>query len=186
MKKEPKRRKTESTSTGAFSSRPKEHQESEPVPMDDDCLPADDDNAPRNDGNARRSVAGTLGQRRFQRAPGPLSFDETQQLDQTVAADALDNVLDLLQRKTREAYVVPWYKREVDGTDFRVSRHGDGADPVAAHSMRECRGAMVRRRRLCVSLGFPVAEACWREEDVTLFSTVEKRRWGRATLISNP
>ena len=103
MKKEPKRRKTESTSTGAASSRPEEHQQSEPVPMDDDCLPADDDNAPRIDGNARRRVAGTLGQQRFQRAPGPLSFDETQQLDQTVAADALDNVLDLLQRKTREA-----------------------------------------------------------------------------------
>jgi hypothetical protein len=44
MKKEPKRRKTESTSTGASSSRPKGHQQSEPVSMDDDCLPADDDN----------------------------------------------------------------------------------------------------------------------------------------------
>jgi hypothetical protein len=117
-KKEPKRRKTESTSTGASSSRPKEHQESEPVPMHDDCLPADDDNAPRNDGTARRSVAGTLGQRRFQRAPGPLSFDETQQLDQTVAAAALDNVLDLLQRKTREAYVVPWHKRVKRGWTY--------------------------------------------------------------------
>ena len=76
--------------------------------------------------------------------------------------------------------------REVDGTDFRVSRHGDGADPVAAHSLRACRGAMVRRRRLNAYLGFPVADACWREEDVTLFSSVEKRRWGRATLISKP
>ena len=76
--------------------------------------------------------------------------------------------------------------REVDGTDFRLSRNGDAADPVAVHSMRECREAMVRRRRLNASLGFPVADACWREEDVTLFSSVEKRRWGRATLISNP
>ena len=48
------------------------------------------------------------------------------------------------------------FAREVDGTDFRVSRHGDGADRVAAHSMRECRGAMVRRRRLNAYLGFPV------------------------------
>lgn len=125
MKKEPKRRKTESTSTGASSSRPKGHQQSEPVPMDDDCLPADDDNAPHKDGNARRSVAGTLGQRRFQRAPGPLSFEESQQLDQGVAADALDNVLGLLQRKTSEAYVVPWY---------RVSGHTDACTHVCAGS----------------------------------------------------
>jgi len=47
--------------------------------------------------------------------------------------------------------------REVDGTDFRPSRSGDGADPVAAHSMRACRGAMVRRRRLNAYLGYPVA-----------------------------
>ena len=78
------------------------------------------------------------------------------------------------------------FAREVDGTDFRLSRHGDGADPVAAHSMPECRGAMVRRRRLSAYLGFPVADACWHEEDVTIFSSVEKRRWGRATLISKP
>ena len=76
--------------------------------------------------------------------------------------------------------------RGVDGTDFRLSRHGDGADHVAAHSMPECRGAMVRRRRLSAYLGFPVADARWREEDVTIFSSVEKRRWGRATLISKP
>ncbi len=78
------------------------------------------------------------------------------------------------------------FAREVDGTDFRPSRLGDGADPVAAHSMRECRGAMVRRRRLSAYLGFPVADACWREEDVTIFSSLEKRRWGGATLISKP
>ena len=78
------------------------------------------------------------------------------------------------------------FAREVDGTDFRLSRNGDAADPVAVHSMRECRGATVRRRRLNASLGFPVADACWREEGVTLFSTVEKLRWGRATLISKP
>ena len=45
---------------------------------------------------------------------------------------------------------------------------------------------MVRRRRLSAYLGFPVADACWREEDVTIFSSVEKRRWGGATLISKP
>ena len=78
------------------------------------------------------------------------------------------------------------FEQEVDGTEFRLSRNGDAADPVAVHSMRECREAMVRRRRLNASLGFPVADACWREEGVTLFSTVEKLRWGRATLISKP
>jgi hypothetical protein len=31
-----------------------------------------------------------------------------------------------------------------DGTDFRLSRNGDGAVPVAAHSLREWREAMVR------------------------------------------
>ena len=78
------------------------------------------------------------------------------------------------------------FVQEVDGTDFRLSRNGDAADPVAAHSMRECREAMVRRRRLSAYVGFPVADACWRGVDVTRFSTVEKRRWGRATLISKP
>ena len=78
------------------------------------------------------------------------------------------------------------FAREVDGTDFRLSRSGDGAEPVASHSLPGCRGATVRRRRLSAYLGFPVADACWREEDVTLFSSVEKRRWGRATLISEP
>ena len=47
--------------------------------------------------------------------------------------------------------------REVVGTDFRVSRNGDGAHSVAAHSLRACRGAMVRRRRLYAYLGYPVA-----------------------------
>ena len=76
--------------------------------------------------------------------------------------------------------------RGVDGTDSRPSRSGDGAEPVASHSLPGCRGAMVRRRRLSAYLGFPVADACWHEEDVTIFSSVEKRRWGRATLISKP
>ena len=31
--------------------------------------------------------------------------------------------------------------REVDGTDFRLSRNGDGAVPAAAHSLRQCRGS---------------------------------------------
>jgi hypothetical protein len=38
--------------------------------------------------------------------------------------------------------------RAVDGTDFRPSRNGDGAALAGAHSLRESRGAMARRRRL--------------------------------------
>ena len=53
----------------------------------------------------------------------------------------------------RLARMLAW---EVDGTDFRPSRNGDGAHSVAAHSLRACRGAMVRRRRLNAYLGFPV------------------------------
>jgi hypothetical protein len=34
------------------------------------------------------------------------------------------------------------FAREVDGTDFRLSRNGDGTVPVAAHSLRECRRGM--------------------------------------------
>jgi hypothetical protein len=69
-----------------------------PIPRQLSCVGDDEFERPR-------SVAGTLGNRRFKRAPGRLSFDsdEAQQLDQGVAADALDNVLELLQRKTREA-----------------------------------------------------------------------------------
>jgi hypothetical protein len=48
---------------------------------------------------------------------------------------------------------------EVDGTDFRLSRRSDGAEPVAAHSLRECRGAMERRRRLYAYLGFGRTDA---------------------------
>jgi hypothetical protein len=84
---QPKRRKTDTASTGASTSRP--------TPEDDDLqgesVPMDDGDGVGDDELERpRSVAGTLGQRRFQRAPGPLSFDETQQLDQSVAAGALD------------------------------------------------------------------------------------------------
>ena len=45
---------------------------------------------------------------------------------------------------------------EVDYTEIRLSRNDDGAVPVAAHSLRECRGAMVRRRMLFAYLGYPV------------------------------
>jgi hypothetical protein len=45
--------------------------------------------------------------------------------------------------------------RGVDGTDFRPSRSGDEADPVASHSPPACRRAMVRRRRLYANLGYP-------------------------------
>jgi hypothetical protein len=44
----------------------------------------------------------------------------------------------------------------VDVTDFRPSRNGDEAEPVASHSLRECRGAMVRRRRLYAYPAYPV------------------------------
>ena len=73
--------------------------------------------------------------------------------------------------------------REVDGTDFRPSRSGDGADPVAAHSMRACRGAMVRRRRLyavCLPRVSGHNETCTHDGVVgrrDRFSTVEKRWW---------
>jgi hypothetical protein len=77
--------------------------------------------------------------------------------------------------------------REVDGTDFRPSRNGDETEPVAAHSLRGCRGAMVRRGRLYAYRGFPVAPIyVGARVDGTRFSTVEKRRWGRATLITKP
>jgi hypothetical protein len=58
--------------------------------------------------------------------------------------------------------------RLVDGTDFRLSRNGDYADAVAAHSLRECRGATVRRRRLNAYLGFAVTPrlACMLARDV--------------------
>ena len=54
----------------------------------------------------------------------------------------------------RLARMLAWL---VDVTDFRPSRNGDGAEPVASHSLRECRGAMVRRRRLYAYLAYPVA-----------------------------
>jgi hypothetical protein len=40
----------------------------------------------------------------------------------------------------------------VDATDFRPSRNGDGTVPAGAHSLRACRGAMARRRRLLFDL----------------------------------
>jgi len=46
--------------------------------------------------------------------------------------------------------------RLVDGTDFRLSRNGDGTVPVAAHSLRECRRAMERRGRLFAHLWYAV------------------------------
>ena len=45
---------------------------------------------------------------------------------------------------------------KVDYTEIRLSRNDDGAVPVAAHSLRECRGAIVRRRMLFAYLGCPV------------------------------
>ena len=44
----------------------------------------------------------------------------------------------------------------VDRTDFRPSRSGGGSVPAAAHSLRECRRAMARRRGQLADLGYPV------------------------------
>ena len=43
--------------------------------------------------------------------------------------------------------------RVVDAVDFRPSRNGDGTVPAAAHSLRECRGAMARRLWQLACLG---------------------------------
>ena len=45
---------------------------------------------------------------------------------------------------------------KVDYTEIRLSRNDDGAVPVAAHSLRDCRRAIVRRRMLFAYLGCPV------------------------------
>ena len=55
---------------------------------------------------------------------------------------------------TAQAVCLPWVSGltdacthvggDGDGTDFRLSRNGDGAVPVSAHSLREWREAMVR------------------------------------------
>ncbi len=42
----------------------------------------------------------------------------------------------------------------VDEAAFRLSRNGDGAVPAAAHSRRECEGAMARRLGQFADLGF--------------------------------
>jgi hypothetical protein len=41
----------------------------------------------------------------------------------------------------------------VGAAAFRLSRNGDGAVPAAAHKLRECEGAMARRRGQFVDLG---------------------------------
>ena len=68
--------------------------------------------------------------------------------------------------------------RLVDVTFFRPSRSGGGTVPVAAHSLRAYRRAMVRRRILYAYLGYPfaprLARMLVREGDWDRFSTVEK------------
>ena len=65
------------------------------------------------------------------------------------------------------------FAREVDWTDFRLSRSGGGTVPMAAHSLRECRRAMERRGRLFAYLWYPViprlARVLARLVDVTDF-----------------
>ena len=48
--------------------------------------------------------------------------------------------------------------REVYVPDSRLSRNGDGAVPAVAHSLSECRGAMVRWRKQFGDLGYPVTK----------------------------
>ena len=45
-----------------------------------------------------------------------------------------------------------------DGTDFRPSRNGDGAEPAGACSLRGCESAMARRRRQFAHIGYPVTK----------------------------
>ena len=69
----------------------------------------------------------------------------------------------------------------VDVAAFRPPRNGGGSVTVAAHSVRECRGARARRRGPRPYLGYPVtpttlAHMLARAVDVIDFSTTEKRR----------
>ena len=48
------------------------------------------------------------------------------------------------------AHMLVW---AVDAADFRLSRNGDGTVQAAAHSLRECRAAMARRRGQFADLG---------------------------------
>ena len=63
---------------------------------------------------------------------------------------------------------------------FRPPRNGGGSVPVAAHSLRECRGAMARRGGPLPYLGYPVtpmlAHMLPRAVGAADFSTTEKRR----------
>jgi hypothetical protein len=45
---------------------------------------------------------------------------------------------------------------EVNVTNSRPLRNGDGTVPAAAHSLRECRGAIVRRRKQFAHDTFPL------------------------------
>jgi hypothetical protein len=76
--------------------------------------------------------------------------------------------------------------RAVDVVDFRSSRNGDGAEAAGAHSLRAYRGAIVRRHGQFADLGSSVRTVVLVQGGCDRFSTVEKRRWGRATLISKP
>ena len=60
------------------------------------------------------------------------------------------------------------------------------AEAAGARSLRAYRGAIVRRHGQFADLGSSVRTDCVVTGYVTRFSTVEKRKWGRATLISKP
>ena len=68
---------------------------------------------------------------------------------------------------TGRATCVPWVSGHADACThvgagrwarpiFRPPRNGGGSVPVAAHSLRECRGAMVRRGGPLAYRGYPV------------------------------
>ena len=82
----------------------------------------DDDSLPVSDGitRTRRSVAATLGQVRFHKAPGKLNAEQMEALDRAIEDAAIGDVLQLLQGKTSEAYVVPWYNRVKRGWTYML------------------------------------------------------------------
>ena len=98
-------------------------------------------------------------------------------------------------RATVQAACVPWVSPDghTDGCTHVQSWHGrsarpmappprsgGGSEPAAAHSLRECRGAMARPRRQLAYLGYPVtpmvAHMLARAVGAADRSTTEKRR----------
>ena len=106
-------------------------------------------------------------------------------------------------RATVQAACVPWVSPDghTDGCTHVQSWHGrsarpmappprsgGGSEPAAAHSLRECRGAMARPRRQLAYLGYPVtpmvAHMLARAVGAADRSTTEKRRRGSSRWMS--